>query len=189
MPLNNILMGALRRSGSGVKHRLEDAAQSLKRALLRANLAPRPFKIKVSVTDTCNFHCPTCSKWKGARPREELSAAQGKTVFERLRRLPLMNEVTIGGGEPFARPDVLEILESAKAQGFYTVVISNGSLVTPDTFRVLDRLGVNRHILSLNSLRASAHDQTRLAPGSGGHILELIEAWKSFRRPELAIEA
>jgi MoaA/NifB/PqqE/SkfB family radical SAM enzyme len=103
--------------------------------------------------------------------------------------LPLMNEVTIGGGEPFARPDILEILESAKAQGFYTVVISNGWNITPDTMRELDRLGVNRLIMSLNSLRGSVHDKTRLAPGSGGHVLELIEAWRSFRKPELAIVA
>jgi len=182
-------MGALRRSSSGVKHHLEDAGQRLKRMMLRTGLTPAPFRIKASVTDRCNFHCPTCRRWEGARPAEELSAAQWKTVFRRLRGLPLMNEVTIGGGEPFARPDILEILESAKAAGFYTAVISNGWKVTPDTLRELSRLGVNRLILSLNSLNESVHDKTRHAPGSGRRVLELIEAWKGFRRPELAIEA
>ena len=185
---NKILMGALRRSGSGVKHRLEDAGQHLKRMMLRTGLTPVPFRIKVSVTDRCNFHCPTCWRWKGARPAEELSAARWKTIFRRLRGLPLMNEVTIGGGEPFARPDILEILESVKAQGFYAAVISNGWNVSPDTLGELSRLGVNRLILSLNSLQESVHDKTRHAPGSGKRILELIEAWKRIRKPELAIE-
>jgi MoaA/NifB/PqqE/SkfB family radical SAM enzyme len=189
MPVNNILMDALRRSSAGVKHRIEDAGQMVKRTLVRAEFAPAPFRIKASVTDRCNFHCPTCSKWRGARPQEELSAAQWKIIFQRLRRLPLMNEVTIGGGEPFARPDIFEILESAKAQGFYIVVISNGWSITPDRMRELNRLGVNRLIMSLNSLSESVHDKTRAMPGSGGHVLELIEAWRGFRKPELAIEA
>ncbi len=188
MLANKILMGVLRRSGSGVKHHLEDAGQHLKRVMLRTGLAPVPFRIKASVTDRCNFHCPTCWRWKGARPQEELTAAQWKTIFQRLRALPLMNEVTIGGGEPFARPDILEILEAAKAEGFYVAVISNGWKVTLETLRELSRLGVNRLIMSLNSLNESVHDKTRNAPGSGRRVLAAIEAWRSFRKPELAIE-
>jgi MoaA/NifB/PqqE/SkfB family radical SAM enzyme len=189
MLASNVLMGVLRRSGAGVKHHLEDAGQQLKRMLVRASLAPAPFRIKAAVTDRCNFRCPSCSKWRSARPQEELSAAQWKTIFQRVRRLTLMNEVTIGGGEPFERPDILEILASAKAEGLYTAVISNGSNITPDTLRELSGLGVNRLIVSLNSIQESVHDKTRHAPGSGRHILELIEAWKSFRKPELAIAA
>ncbi len=189
MLVSTLLMKGLRRSSAGVKHRLGDAAQHLKRTLVRANLATVPFRIKAAVTDRCNFRCPTCLKWQGARPQEELSAAEWKTIFQRLRRLPLLNEVTIGGGEPFARPDIFEILGSAKAEGFYTVAISNGWNITPDTLRELGRLGLNRLIISLNSLRESVHDKTRQAPGSGRHALELIDAWGSFRTPELAIES
>jgi MoaA/NifB/PqqE/SkfB family radical SAM enzyme len=123
------------------------------------------------------------------RAQEELSAAEWKTILRRLRKLPLMNEVTIGGGEPFARPGILEILASARQEGFYTVVISNGWKITPEMLRELDRIGVNRLILSLNSLRESVHDKTRSQPGSGKRVLALIEAWRSFRKPELAIEA
>jgi MoaA/NifB/PqqE/SkfB family radical SAM enzyme len=186
--VRDAFVGALRRSGSGVRHHLEDAAQGVKRTLIRTGLAPAPFRIKVAVTDRCNFRCPTCQKWKGARPEEELSAAQWKNILQRIRGLPLMNELTIGGGEPFARPDIFNILASAKAEGFYTVVISNGQNITPDTMRELARLGVNRLILSLNSVRASVHDKTRLALGSGGRVLGLIDAWRSVRKPELAIE-
>ena len=39
MLANKILMGALRRSGSGVKHHLEDAGQHLKRMMLRTGLS------------------------------------------------------------------------------------------------------------------------------------------------------
>jgi len=189
VPVNDILMGALRRSSAGVRHRIEDAGQLVKRTLVRTGFSPRPFRIKAAVTDRCNFHCPTCSKWKVAPVQEELSAPQWKTVFQRLRGFPLMNEVTIGGGEPFARPDILAILESARAEGFYAVVISNGWNLTPDTLRELGRLGVNRLVLSLNSVHAFVHDKTRNAPGSGIHILELIDAWMSFREPEITIEA
>ncbi|HTQ55189.1 MAG TPA: radical SAM protein [Bryobacteraceae bacterium] len=189
MPLNGALMGTLRRSSAGVKHRLEDTGQHVKRTLVRAGLAPAPFRIKAAVTDRCNFRCPTCLKWKDVRAQEELSPAQWQAAWRRLRKLPLMNEVTIGGGEPFARPGILDILASAREEGFYTVVISNGWKITPETLRELARLGVNRLILSLNSLRESVHDGTRNAPGSARRVLALIEAWRSFRKPELAIEA
>jgi MoaA/NifB/PqqE/SkfB family radical SAM enzyme len=182
-------MGALRHSNARFRHRIEDAGQQVKRMMLRTGFSPRPFRIKVAVTDRCNFHCPTCSKWKSAPAQEEMSAPQWRTAFRRLRGFPLMNEMTFGGGEPFMRPDILEVLESARAEGFYTVVISNGWNLTPDKLRELGRVGVNRLVLSLNSVRDSVHDKTRQAPGSGRHLLELIGAWTGFREPQLSIEA
>ena len=46
MPLNEFLMGALQRSSTGVKHRLEDAVQHVKRTLVRTEFSPAPFRIK-----------------------------------------------------------------------------------------------------------------------------------------------
>jgi len=52
-----------------------DSTQLVKQALLRLRLVPPPLRLVLDVTDRCNFHCPTCSKWRGESAREELGLA------------------------------------------------------------------------------------------------------------------
>jgi MoaA/NifB/PqqE/SkfB family radical SAM enzyme len=108
----------------------------------------------------------------------ELRTHEWRTVFERIRNVPLLREVTIGGGEPLMRKDIFDILSFAKKQELYTVLISNGWRVDGYVLEQLARIGVDRLMVSLNSLRETVHDQSRDAPGSYKRIMDLVESWR-----------
>jgi MoaA/NifB/PqqE/SkfB family radical SAM enzyme len=160
-----------------MKSYLRDVAQLSKQAIFHLGIVPPPFRIQIDITDKCNFRCPTCSKWKADDLTGELESQHWKTVFEKIRDVPLLHEITIGGGEPFARQDTFEILKFSKQQGFFVVVTTNGWFLNRGMLERLDELGVNRLMVSLNSLNESTHDKSRATPGSYNRIMRLLECW------------
>ena len=156
-----------------------DVTQMSKRAMHRLGIVPPPFRISIDITDRCNFRCPTCSKWRGAPSREELALDEWKLAFEKLRGVPLLREIAIAGGEPFAHPDIFEILELAKQQGLRIVLISNGWFVDAEVLKRVGDIGLDCMMVSLNSLLESVHDESRGTAGSYERIMDLIEIWQS----------
>ena len=57
------------------------------------------------VTFTCNARCVMCDSWRKPSP-EELTTAEIAAIFE---QLPPLDMVRLTGGEPFVRPDLLDI--------------------------------------------------------------------------------
>jgi MoaA/NifB/PqqE/SkfB family radical SAM enzyme len=158
------------------------ATQGAKRAMLALRLVPPPFRIQIDVTDRCNFRCPTCSKWKAPPSAGELEAEQWKRVLDRVRHAALLREISISGGEPFARPDLLEILALAKGHRLRVVLVSNGWFLDEDVLRELEEIGLDRLLISLNSLEREVHDESRATPGSYDRIMRFIELWCSKPR-------
>lgn len=176
--MNDTSINLFRRSNVVFKNYLREAIQVSKRAMLRVGFVPPPFRIQIDITDRCNFRCPTCTKWKASQSTRELRTDEWRTVFEKIRNVPLLREVTIGGGEPFTRKDIFDILRFAKRQDLYTVLISNGWLVDGYVLEKLARIGVDRLMVSLNSLSETVHDQSREAHGSYKRIIDLVESWR-----------
>jgi len=62
--------------------------------------------LTLSVTYKCNSRCKTCNVYK--RTSNELSLGEWRRIFEGIGGTPFW--VTISGGEPFLRPDIIEIV-------------------------------------------------------------------------------
>lgn len=159
-----------------------ELTQAAKVAMLHLRVVPPPLRIQVDVTDGCNFHCPMCSKAETQPSSKELGLREWAKVFERIRTVPVLREVSISGGEPFARPDILEILGLAKSMGLRVVLLSNGWFIDADALQALQALGVDRLMVSLNSLRESVHDESRGKPGSYKRIMQVIDEWLASPR-------
>jgi MoaA/NifB/PqqE/SkfB family radical SAM enzyme len=74
-----------------------------------------PINYTFSITNVCNSKCKTCSIWKLYQEKpelksEELTTQEWLKVFEGLETSPFW--VTISGGEPFTRSDLVEICEA-----------------------------------------------------------------------------
>jgi len=74
-----------------------------------------PISLTVSVTNQCNSRCKTCNIWKlySANPQlknDELRLKEFETIFENIGS-PLV-WVTLSGGEPYLRPDLVDICRS-----------------------------------------------------------------------------
>lgn len=71
----------------------------------RFGWVPRPVWCTYLVTYRCNARCGMCDSWQ-LPPGPELTPAEVAEVFGKLGRLMV---VRLSGGEPFLRPDLLEI--------------------------------------------------------------------------------
>ncbi|MCK5147562.1 radical SAM protein [bacterium] len=167
---------------SGIKGRvlgfIGNGTQFLKRIIHRLGILLPPLRISIDITDACNFRCPTCDKWKSPMSPNEISLAEWELVFKKIEKLSLLREVAVSGGEPFIHPHIFDILKLAKQAGLRVVIISNGGALSQNNFQTLEEIGVDSLMLSLNSLEATIHDESRGTPGNHVHIMNLIRTWQ-----------
>lgn len=88
----------------------------------------------MELTPYCNQKCAYCyNAW-----RDDPPGAQGLAGGELLRLLDKaltevsFEHVTLTGGEPFARPELFDVLAVVRRHGLRALIISNGGLVTPE---------------------------------------------------------
>ncbi|KCZ70789.1 putative Fe-S oxidoreductase [Candidatus Methanoperedens nitroreducens] len=68
-----------------------------------------PLNLTVSITYHCNSRCKTCNVWK--KRTDEFTTDEFDKTFKSIGRSPYW--LTISGGEPFLRDDIVEICHSA----------------------------------------------------------------------------
>jgi len=103
-----------------------------------------PLQAFFEVTYRCNLRCEMCQftdffeqNLKAADKLGELSTDEIRRVILQVPRYSLLS---FSGGEPFVRPDLMEILEWASRRNT-THVITNGTLVNEEKARRLAELG------------------------------------------------
>jgi molybdenum cofactor biosynthesis enzyme MoaA len=96
--------------------------------------------------------------------------------------------VQISGGEPMLREDVLDIIAAMQQPNGapYTIMVSNGSLLTPEAFRQLNETGVDAYSISLD-YPDDRHDVFRTLPGLFGHLKDFIAALTPEERCKITL--
>lgn len=97
-----------------------------------------PVTITWEVTLGCNLYCDHCLSGSGPTQNldNELSTEAAKAFIAECDEMDVF-QVNIGGGEPFARSDILELLGELTDRGISTCVSTNGTQFDRPT---LDRL-------------------------------------------------
>lgn len=138
----------------------------------------RPTKLHVQITRRCTHRCITCNHHFARGDRDLLDTATLLRLLREGRDLGLDN-LSITGGEPLLRDDLLEVVAAARALGYATVTVaSNGDLLADRArARELVAVGATHVPVSLHGL--DTHDEIVGAPGSRqrveravGHLLE-----------------
>lgn len=127
---------------------------------------PKRYALAIELTAFCNQKCGYCYNdfredpgTVGSLPREELLG-----LVERALTEVDFEHVTLTGGEPFARPEVFDILEIVKRHGRSAIIISNGGLVTAAHAERLASLPVHFVQITLNGPTADLHEE-HVGPG------------------------
>jgi sulfatase maturation enzyme AslB (radical SAM superfamily) len=114
----------------------------------------------------CNLTCTHCfvSSSPSNRSFEMMERAQVERLLEESARFGV-REFYFTGGEPFAHPEMVEILESALHHG-PTTVLTNGTLFRPDRVERLARASSSSHYsleirVSIDGFTAADHDALR----------------------------
>ncbi len=95
-----------------------------------------------NATKTCNLECVHCYADAEIRKfNNELTTAEAETM---IRDLASMNvpALLISGGEPFVRPDVLDLAELAMSLGVRVTFSTNGTLIDAKRAQRIAKIGV-----------------------------------------------
>jgi radical SAM protein with 4Fe4S-binding SPASM domain len=134
----------------------------------------RPFQVLLQVTNRCNMECSFCDFWPHPAPRqEELSTAEFARVSSELAELGCFL-VSIEGGEPLCRPDIVEIVRAFCAQHVGTL-FTNGWYMTEDKARALFAAGLTHACVSIDYATAERHDRKRGKEGATERAWRAVE--------------
>jgi Fe-coproporphyrin III synthase len=128
-----------------------------------------------NVTRRCNLKCVHC--YAHAKDEEfsgELSTSEGKAVLDDLAAFgsPV---VLFSGGEPLARPDLIELAEYAVGKGMRAVISTNGTLINQRKAGDLKKVGLSYVGISLDGLE-EVNDRFRGVKGAFGKAMDGIKA-------------
>ena len=138
-----------------------------------------PRSVEIAITNRCNLRCRYCSHFTSAGDvDEDLPTAEWLTFFEELNRCSVMR-VTIGGGEPFYRDDLAELIEGIVRNRMRFDVLSNGTLITDGMAEFLAATGRCDGVqVSIDGSIPVTHDSYR----GDGSFVKAIEGIKRLKR-------
>jgi MoaA/NifB/PqqE/SkfB family radical SAM enzyme len=98
-----------------------------------------PIRALWDVTYGCNFRCEFCYSSSGRRTGEELSTPEAKALIDKLHEGGILF-LTLLGGEPFFRQDILEIIDYSVKKGMIITFSTNASLITREVAEALSEV-------------------------------------------------
>lgn len=130
--------------------------------------ARAPVGMLCELTHRCPLQCPYCSNpLELERTNTELTTAEWQDVMRQAAALGVL-QIHLSGGEPTARRDLEEIVETAAKAGLYTNLITAGVLLTRERLAKLADLGLDHVQLSIQDVDAENAD--RIAAYKGGSV-------------------
>lgn len=137
--------------------------------------------INYHLLKSCNMKCKFCYATFADIHEKRLSIDKDKALIAQLAEAQLFRKINFAGGEPTLLPHLKELIYLAKALGFETSIVTNGSKIDADW--IADLAGV-LDIISLSVDSADA--QTNIASGraikgqtlANQHLLDLAQAAK-----------
>lgn len=133
----------------------------------------------VALTKRCNASCDFC--YVVDDYTEDLPT---KSIFEILDKLAdagIIN-ISLTGGEPFIRKDILEIISYAIKKDFWKVnIFTNGSLIQDNHIRFLIENSLHLGVIQLSAFShlSEIHDMYMGIPGSLNKVIELSTKLKN----------
>ncbi len=141
-----------------------------------------PYMDDVSITNKCNLLCNFCyANSTKQNKTDNLSIEDLKHLFDEFTELNVMR-ISITGGEPFLRKDIMEILKLATSYKFGVVLNTNATQINEQQINELITLNIDRICVSIDSFIKEEHDNIR---GSGAYekAIKNIKLMKSKNLP------
>ena len=120
------------------------------------------------VTARCNLTCDHCHARAGeSECPDELTTDEAKErVIDPLAKVEDFKSLIFSGGEPLVREDIFELIAHAKMRGFYPIIATNATLITPTVAEQLKKAGTLGIAASIDSLKDDVHDAFRKKQGA-----------------------
>jgi len=144
-----------------------------------------PLALVAELTHRCPLHCVYCSNPLELTKREsELSTAAWVRVLREAAEMGVL-QVDFTGGEPLARPDLIELVRAARAVGLYTSLITSG--LPLDEKRLEELVGAGLDHLQL-SFQGAHEESASEFSGTRTHAQKLrVAEWVKRHRIALTL--
>ena len=145
-------------------------------------MVPNPLALIAEITHRCPLHCVYCSNpLQMAGTHSELSTGEWQSIFAQAGKLGMLH-AHFTGGEPLARPDLAELIASARAAGLYTNLITSGIGLAEPRMQALVAAGLDHIQLSFQDSR---EDAANWIAGAKAHAHK-IDLSRIIRRHKIA---
>ena len=150
--------------------------------------APRtPQYLILFVTSRCNARCRMCFNWRALDERKGRDDLRIEEIRAIARSLPGLIQLTLSGGEPFLRDDLVEIVEAFCTYSHVRqLTLPTNAILTdriaetvPAILRRFPGLNVGLD-LSIDAI-GEDHDAIRAAPGAYAQVLETYRRAREWR--------
>jgi MoaA/NifB/PqqE/SkfB family radical SAM enzyme len=136
-----------------------------------------PFLGSLEVTFRCNLRCVHCylgSYRSGIPSMQELTTAEIRNILDQVTDAGCL-ELLLTGGEPFVRPDLLDIYTYARQKGLMVILFTNATLITPEIARYLADWTPQSVEVTLYGYSQETYERISGIPGSHARCLRGIE--------------
>ena len=145
-------------------------------------MVPNPLALIAEITHRCPLHCVYCSNpLQMAGAHSELSTGEWQSIFAQAGKIGMLH-AHFTGGEPLARPDLAELIASARDAGLYTNLITSGIGLAEPRMQALVAAGLDHIQLSFQDSR---EDAANWIAGAKAHAHK-IELSRIIRRHKIA---
>jgi MoaA/NifB/PqqE/SkfB family radical SAM enzyme len=136
-------------------------------------------KVYIEPTNGCNLRCVTCVRNVWDEPSGLMENRTFARIIEGLRDFYPPPLVFFGGfGEPLSHSNIIDMVRQARAMGSRVELITNGTLLTPDTSKGLISAGLNMLWVSLDGASPESYADVRL----GATLPEVLANVTAFRQ-------
>jgi radical SAM protein with 4Fe4S-binding SPASM domain len=124
-----------------------------------------PLRVHLQITNQCLLRCRHCSQDTRDPLPNELSLEEIQKLFDEMAELGTC-QVNLGGGEPFLRPDLLQIVRHARSRGLSVSISTTGTSVNRVLARKIAELGLKSIRVSFDGAAEKSYDYYRGLKGS-----------------------
>jgi radical SAM protein with 4Fe4S-binding SPASM domain len=137
-------------------------------------------ELTFELTRKCPLHCIICSSNGGECYPSEFDTKQIKAIIDESVRMGVRH-ISLSGGEPLVRADILEICDFIKAKEISLDVYSCGNIessngtispIPSNLINALKRIGVDRLIFAIHGSTPEIHDRTTATMGSYRNLID-----------------
>jgi len=140
-----------------------------------------PVNVTWEVTYGCNLSCVHCLSDSGKKRDNELTTGQCRRVIDQMSANKVF-QFSIGGGEPFSRPDFLDLMDYAHEKGMLTCISTNGTLIVPEVAARLSHKLVYIQV-SLDGATPASNDAIR----GTGSFKRAVKALECLRKNNIEV--
>ncbi len=134
--------------------------QSTGKPVAPEQLEPNIELVSMRVTNRCNFKCIHCFPNSESVTEDEMTTEEIMALMDELAKFKPLH-ITLTGGEPFLRPDFLDLVEYANSKGMLVSLCTNGSLVDEEAIERLQKCALASLKISMDGATAEIHDKYR----------------------------